>query len=258
MRWLGYFFAIVRFLLLVISMIILLMVFFILLPFLKNNNNWKYVIRNLWIRSAIFILGLKITRRNTPYSGPAIFVCNHRSMTDPVIALRYFYAYVVAKMEVQSYPVLGRGAAVTGVIYVDRSNPESRKKTRKKMENRLDAGDSILIFPEGTVKSSHMTGQFKIGSFDISSNNNIPIVPISLDYKNRERDYWRPNEPLYKHFLDKFSKLFTHAYISFGEPIFNKNSWDLLEQTQKYIDDRIAEVHPNPANFQDENQEKLN
>jgi 1-acyl-sn-glycerol-3-phosphate acyltransferase len=174
-------------------------------------------------------------------------------MTDPVIALRYLYAFVVAKMEVQNYPVLGRGAAVTGVIYVDRSSVESRKETRKKMEERFEANDNILIFPEGTVKPSHLTGQFKIGSFDIAANNNIPIVPISVEYSNRERDYWRLGQPLYMHFLNKFSKLITKAYVTYNDPIYNKNPWKLLEQTQGVINNNIKNVHPDPSKFQVEN-----
>src|SRR5204863_6545461 len=80
-----------------------------------------------------------------------IYISNHTSFLDlPGIRMIIPGQFrPLAKKELLKIPVFG-WIARTATIIVDRSSPESRKKSIDKLKNYLKQGISILIFAEGT------------------------------------------------------------------------------------------------------------
>ena len=72
--------------------------------------------------------------------GGGLLVSNHRSYLDPVVLLRDILAVAVAKKEVQDWPIIGYGARISGAIFVDRSNKESRRETREAIGEAIRDG----------------------------------------------------------------------------------------------------------------------
>ena len=88
---------------------------------------------------------------------------------------------------------------ICGLIFVDRFDKKSREDSVIKMKRVLDAGNSILIFPEGKLNDSENKLCLKLfaGVYNLSVDNNVEVVPISV-------------------FNDSLSDDF---HISYGEPI---------------------------------------
>ena len=54
---------------------------------------------------------------------------------------------------------------------------------------RLKKGNSVVVFPEGTIpKNTPQLGNFKSGAFKLAVENQIPIIPITFldNYKRLE------------------------------------------------------------------------
>ena len=70
---------------------------------------------------------------------------------------------------------------LTGVIYVDRYDNESRESSIPKMERVLREGSSILLFPEGGLNNSEnlLIQKLFAGPYKLSKKTNIEVVPIS-------------------------------------------------------------------------------
>lgn len=84
----------------------------------------------------------------------------------------------LAKKELLKIPVFG-WIAKAATIIVDRSSPESRKKSIDRLKQFLKQGISILIFAEGTQnRSKELLQPFHDGAFRIAIDTQRPILPL--------------------------------------------------------------------------------
>ena len=90
-------------------------------------------------------------------------------------------AIFVGKNDMENIPLFGymyRKLHIT----VDRSKLRSKYDTYLKSREALDAGKSLVIYPEGgifTKKPPEMV-RFKDGAFRLAIEKQIPIVPVSI------------------------------------------------------------------------------
>lgn len=88
---------------------------------------------------------------------------------------------------------------VTGLIYVNRFDDQSRKDSIEKMSRVLRAGTSIVLFPEGKKNDSEnlLCLKFFAGPYNLSVLNNVEVVPISVyDDSSGKNIYITYGEPL--------------------------------------------------------------
>lgn len=113
-------------------------------------------------------------------NGVYLFTPNHGSTLDMLIgsfAFRHGMRFLVKK-ELKSIPLLGFMFSRIAV-FVDRSNPESRKSSREAIKMLAGQGVSFCVFPEGTRnRGMEPLGRFYDGAFDAALSAGIPVVPL--------------------------------------------------------------------------------
>jgi 1-acyl-sn-glycerol-3-phosphate acyltransferase len=120
-------------------------------------------------------------RENLP-KGAAVFCANHQSNVDPPVLFRALHPRlrVLYKHEIDQIPLLARAFRMAGFIPIDRRNKESAMRSIEMGANALRAGQSFLIFPEGTrSKTEHML-PFKKGGFRMAIKAGAPVVPVAI------------------------------------------------------------------------------
>lgn len=208
-----------------------------------RERGFRY--RRKYIRRALKILGVSVQRKGNPIDQPALYVSNHRSMLDPMVNLQVIDACIVSKAEVAKYPLVGRGAKETGVIFVDRSDTTSRSAAKDAIRNALQVGESVLIYAEGTTSNVPLTQQFKLGSFGVAAELGIPVVPVALDYQDIDHK-WHDGD-LFPFFLRKFSSRHIECAMTIGEPLHGETALDLMKQTKSWVNtelERMAQSWP--------------
>ncbi|MCK6616734.1 MAG: 1-acyl-sn-glycerol-3-phosphate acyltransferase [Cyclobacteriaceae bacterium] len=170
---------------LVFSVFMIILLPGILLPFLMGVRYTWIGYNFLWLWSWIFsqltfiryeLYGKENIQRGKAY----IFVSNHTSFLDiPGIRLIIPGEFrPIAKKELLKIPVFGFIVKAATVV-VDRSNPESRKKSIEFAKRILNKGISMLIFAEGTQnRTNEMLQPFKDGAFRIAIDTQTPILPL--------------------------------------------------------------------------------
>ena len=115
-------------------------------------------------------------------AGPAVYAANHSSSLDILVLLAHLPADVriIYKKSLSLVPLLGWSIAVGGHIPIDRSNPFRARRSLQKAAERIRAGTSVLVFPEGTRSPDGAVGHFKRGSFSLALEAGVPVVPVSL------------------------------------------------------------------------------
>jgi 1-acyl-sn-glycerol-3-phosphate acyltransferase len=111
-----------------------------------------------------------------------VIISNHQSMMD-ILVIQNLYRHFrwVSKSENFSFPVLGWIMKISGDIQLERDNPLSFPRLAKDCEKVLNAGSSIIIFPEGTRTTDGEIKRFKEGAFRIAQLTKVPILPMVLD-----------------------------------------------------------------------------
>jgi 1-acyl-sn-glycerol-3-phosphate acyltransferase len=139
----------------------------------------------LWLKICGYTLEVEGWEKVDP-ERTYMFVGNHTNMLDlPVTGffLQHYYKSLVKK-ELKYVPIFGFLLRVASVA-VDRSNPESRKRSTQIIVDDLLRGISFLIFPEGTRnKTDQPLKSFYSGAFKTAIMAQVPIVPmVYLDHR---------------------------------------------------------------------------
>lgn len=111
--------------------------------------------------------------------GPFIFICNHRSASDPFLMAYLPYEEVVQVVNIWPFkiPVLGFMAKCAGYLSVREMLFED---FAKRTIDLLNDGVSIAAFPEGTRSKDGSVGQFHSSIFRVALKSGYPIVPVCI------------------------------------------------------------------------------
>ena len=119
---------------------------------------------------------------NVDFEKPHIYVMNHQSYMDIPAAFMSLPCNIgfVAKKELERIPLFGRTMRESGMIFVDRSNPQKAIASLKAGGALIRSGVNIFAFPEGTrTKTGHIRS-FKKGVFMLALEAGVPIVPMAI------------------------------------------------------------------------------
>jgi len=211
--------------------------------FIPHTKERGFRLRRNWARIGIFILGIKNSLIGNPIECNALYVVNHRSLVDPLIIAPEINAFIVAKAEVSSYPVLGPAAEKTGIVFVKREDKSSRAATMDAIRMILKRGDNVMIFPEGTTNLYKFTKEYKLGSFRIAAELGIPVVPVVLEYRDH-KDLWTLNDMI-PQFMKQFGTWNTYTKMLIGQPFTGDDPVQLMHKTKEFTDNTLAGMHEN-------------
>lgn len=199
-----------------------------------NDIHRSMRIRQRWAKNLLPWMGIVLEMEGTPPDFPCLLVSNHRSYLDPILMLRDVFAYPVAKAEMANWPLLGKGAQMAGILYLKRENAGSRSGTLRQMQEKLENGFSILIFPEGTTSGLPGTLPFKIGGFKMAAQAGFPVVPVALDFAD-ERDFWIGKESFLQHAGKRFGEKHIHIKICYGPTFQSDDPEELSRKSHNWI-----------------------
>ncbi|MEZ4288738.1 MAG: lysophospholipid acyltransferase family protein [Polyangiales bacterium] len=149
---------------------------------------------------------------------PAVFVANHLSYLDPLIVAAQSPLTVIAKDEVQSWPLLGSVLGELGVIFVRRGCGFSGARALRNAKRLVDKNIPLLVFAEGTTSVGDTVLPFALGAFGLARLCNVPVVPITIRY-NDSAACWVGDDTLIAHQLRLHKNDRIGASIHFGTPV---------------------------------------
>src|SRR5437899_6341507 len=138
------------------------------------------------VKGVVFFVravGVKVRVRGTERipSGVCLFVANHTSSADApaVVGAIPRRIAVLLKQSLFKWPIVGQAFRSAHFIPVNRSAHESAVASVEKATEALRAGQSFLIYPEGTRSPDGRLQRFKKGAVVMAIKAGVPIVPIA-------------------------------------------------------------------------------
>ena len=104
-----------------------------------------------WAQGVLRIMGIGLQVHGRAQAGPVLLVANHISWLDIVVMLAAQYCRFVAKSELKAWPLIGPLATAAGTLYIERASSRDALRVVHHMAERLQAGDVLAVFPEGTT-----------------------------------------------------------------------------------------------------------
>jgi 1-acyl-sn-glycerol-3-phosphate acyltransferase len=112
----------------------------------------------------------------------ALIAANHVSWLDVLVLAAHAPVRLVAKREVQTWPLIGKLAGAAGTLYLDRSRPRTLPETVSVVESALRSGSLVAVFPEGTTWCGADRGAFRPALFQAALGARARVVPVTLRF----------------------------------------------------------------------------
>ncbi len=141
----------------------------------------------IYWRGVAWIMGLKlkVIGQIAPQR-PVLFAANHWSWLDIVALGAVLPACFIAKSEVGQWPGISLIARLGRTIFVSRGR-DTVAREQQEIQNRLAAGDNILLFPEGTSSDGNRVLPFAAAFFALAFSGIAPTVqPVTIVYDELE------------------------------------------------------------------------
>ncbi len=187
----------------------------------------------IYHRGVCRIVGFHVDIRGTQTAkAPVLFVSNHTSYLDIVVLGGIVEGSFVAKSEVANWPLFGTLAKLQETVFVDRRVSKTAGE-RDAMTARLENGDRLILFPEGTSNDGNRVLPFKSAYFGLAEipvkGHPLVVQPISIAYtkldhmpmgrRYRPEFAWYGDMELPSHLWNVFGLGSTTIQVEFHEPV---------------------------------------
>jgi lyso-ornithine lipid O-acyltransferase len=160
-------------------------------------------------------------RRTVPGHNDAghgrVFVANHRSTVDILVMLSRVEAHCISRHDVANWPILGWGARRAGTLFVDRQSRRSGADVLREVAQAIEAGEGVIMFPEGTSHAGDEVRPFRTGAFNTVRRTAAEVVPAGIAYDDERACY--ENESIVTHALRVVSLPRLRVALEIGGPI---------------------------------------
>ncbi len=136
----------------------------------------RALLRVSWLRVAV--QGLE----HIPPTGPLVLVANHASYVDgPLLfALLSRPVAFVAKRELAGNPVLRLILRACNVKFIERFDVERGAADLRSLVERVNGGEAVGFFAEGTFTRAPGLRPFHMGAFVLAAETGAPVVSVAL------------------------------------------------------------------------------
>ena len=159
-----------------------------LLAMATGRPDALYVLGRMGVRIGLGAAGIRCRvagREHIQLGRAAVYCVNHASNVEPPIlymALAELHPRlrILYKAQIHKLPVLGRAFDMAGFVPIERRSPRRSMQAILQAAAAVRAGNSFLVFPEGTRSRTGELQPFKPGVFLIAARAGAPLVPVAI------------------------------------------------------------------------------
>ena len=161
----------------------------ILYTLITKSADLLYTVGMKCLQLIYRLAGVKVTvegKENIP-AGVCLFAANHTSNADPPAILNAIPRRValLGRKSLFEIPILGYAFHLANFVPVDREHRDAALDSVPEAVQRIRAGYSFLVYPEGTRSPDGRLRRFKKGSFAIAIEAGVPVVPVACSGAHR-------------------------------------------------------------------------
>ena len=157
--------------------------FIVLLQFPKLDRSGREARIRWWSQKMFRMLGMTLHLSGSFAPGAKLIVANHRSWLD-IMAVHAVCpeARFVSKAEVLQWPLVNRLVDCARTLYLERGRARDALRVVHLAAEALAAGDTVAVFPEGTVGDGHTLLPFHANMLQAAIVHGVVVQPVALRY----------------------------------------------------------------------------
>jgi len=129
---------------------------------LALGARWRETVPHHYHRVLCWLLNVRVhVDGEIARNRPALLISNHISWLDIVVISALAPVHFIAKREVADWPFFGLLAKLQRTVFVDRERRTTVKDAAHEIAARLEAGERIVLFAEGTSSDGNQILPFK-------------------------------------------------------------------------------------------------
>lgn len=242
--------AAIKFIAFVAATLLLYSVWLACAPFLPNKILWRQTIFGLWARAFVFIANMRVRIVGAPPEPPFFLVSNHLTYADVPLLRSIVAGAFVAKGEIANWFLAGRICRDMGAIYIDRQNRRDIPRAGGEIVERLDAGEGVVVFPEGTSTRGETVLPFNSSFLEFAARRNLPVSYAAIRYETAANDpsagdvvCWWEDISFGAHLFRLFQLPGFTAIVDFGDaPVIDSDRKQLARTLQKRVMEKFVPV----------------
>ena len=186
---------------------------------LRRVNSLIPLVQMLWLRTACWVLGVNITVKGTPMSEHGLWLSNHVSWLDIVVLGSLRPVAFLSKSEVASWFLIGFLGKQSGNLFIQRGSGGG--SALEIMTARLQQGDNLLLFPEGTTTRGDTVRHFHGRLLQPAISAGVAIQAIAIDYQGvaKERVPFVDDDEFMPHLLSLLHLATLDVTVHLSEPL---------------------------------------
>lgn len=195
--------------------------------------------------------GIHVDTVGEPMAHGGAWVCNHSSWLDIFVLRSAGQMFFVAKSEVRNWPVLGFIAQQTGTMFIERRRTEAKRQEGMFFE-RLEKGDRLCFFPEGTSSDGLRVLPFKSTLFNVFMTpamiEHTWVQPVTVFYEsppNKRASFygWWDTIGFGEHLINVFAKSNGGRAKVIFHPAVKAKSFPDRKALSKHCENTISNAH---------------
>ena len=204
----------------------------------KLGLEWRKKIPKFYHQTLCKMMGIRAHVIGEPIRGGGLMLANHSSWMDIIILSSICPLAFVAKSEVNTWPLFGLLARLQNTIFVHRGDKARTLNDRETIRARIEAGDGIILFPEGTSSDGNRVLSFKsalLGAAELPRGDkgkgfeDTRVQPVSVGYvarygipmgrETRPSYAWYGDMDLVSHLWESFASGPVDVVVEFHSPL---------------------------------------
>ncbi|WP_323118358.1 lysophospholipid acyltransferase family protein [Burkholderia alba] len=139
-----------------------------------------------WTEQMLRLCGMRLVVHNdgARLDARALVVGNHVSWIDIYVINAWRPTPFVSKAEVRQWPVVGWLAEKLGTVFIQREKRSEAKRIMHELADRLNGGELMCVFPEGTTSDGLGLLPFHSNLFQAAVSAGCPVQPVCLMYED--------------------------------------------------------------------------
>lgn len=118
--------------------------------------------------------------------GQGLVCSNHLSYLDILVYAATMPCVFVSKREVARWPAFGFLARAGGTIFVDRQTRAGTEDVARRVASALEAGVTVLLFPEGTSTDGSVVLRFHPSLLDPAVRLGVQMTAAAIGYRVKD------------------------------------------------------------------------
>ena len=156
--------------------------------FPRASADRRHAMNRAWSLKMLELCGMKLVVHNdaTRLDTGALVVSNHISWIDIYVINAWRPTPFVSKAEIRKWPLIGWFAQNLDTVFIEREKRSDARRIMHELAARLERGELMCVFPEGTTSDGLALKPFHSNMFQAAVSAGRPVQPLCIMYEDAQ------------------------------------------------------------------------